>query len=161
MLFLIVNIYFDKLIIIPAFFLHQYFKIINRHRFLQIIPRDTLTDTARGGYPLSPIPKQGTHTLPYKLIQSGNKAILLKQRDKLSGRHKSPLRMNPSHQRLSPCHPFILHTVFGLKVNHKLILSQRRNDRKNLCCRPYHGQYLPAFSAVDRRHPCQRYRYTA
>lgn len=88
--------------------------------------RDTLTETAIAGSPLSSQDRSAAQVrLPHELVKLGDETVFLKQGDKLSRRLEAPLRVVPPDQRLRARQLVVLNPVLGLQIDHELAFLQR------------------------------------
>ena len=76
--------------------------------------------------PVVPLPEYGCSPFPHILVQLCDKAVLLEQRNKLSGRLKAPHRMLPPDKSLCPRKPVVPDPVLGLQIDLKLLLGKGR-----------------------------------
>ena len=109
---------------VDAVFLGQIQEEIRKVGLVHIRPGD-VDGNRKGRIALVlPLPKQLAGPLPHELVQLGDKAVFLKQGNKLAGGHEAPLRVNPPHQRLRAAQPAVAGPILGLKIDGKLIACQ-------------------------------------
>ena len=109
---------------INIIFFNKITEIIHKKRLINICTRNIYRYRNYLVAFINPLPEFTAHKIPYVLIKTTDKTVLLKQRNEFYWRNKSPYRMNPSDKSFRTNHTVISKIVFRLKIYHKLLLSQ-------------------------------------
>ena len=74
---------------------------------------------------IQPFSDQAADMFPDIAVQLHNKSVAFKYRYKLSRRHNALSRHRPAHKHLSAVNRIRVQVIFGLDIQHKLLLCQR------------------------------------